>query len=141
MFKVGDKVSLLDEVWDCVVKEILTLNSCLVEDEHGFDRTVSIKDLVKIEPDKFKNIQVDSFSVDKKIKKVISKKPQDHIPRVDLHMENLNTGKEELRHFIKLSLSHIDSENQKSLNTKLISSGIWNIQHMRIRIGVRPLRF
>jgi hypothetical protein len=46
MFQKGDKISFLDEEGTAVVVKILTDNSCVVEDEFGFDRTMSFKDLV-----------------------------------------------------------------------------------------------
>lgn len=90
MFQKGDKVSILDEQGIVSIVEVLTPNSCLIEDEFGFDRIIATKDLVKYEPEKFKKVvvnrlpkQENSFSRNK-----VSKKKK-HIPVVDLHMENL----------------------------------------------------
>ena len=45
-FKLGDKVSFLNETGTAVVKKIISDFLVLVEDEDGFDRQCSIKELV-----------------------------------------------------------------------------------------------
>lgn len=90
MFQKGDKVSILDEQGIVTVVEVLTSNSCLIEDEFGFERTVASKDLVKYEPHKFNKVVVNRIA--KQEKSVNTKSPvkkKKHIPVVDLHMENL----------------------------------------------------
>lgn len=91
MFQKGDKASILDEQGIVTVVEVLTSNSCLIEDEFGFERTVSIKDLVKYEPHKFKKLVVSKHIVKEekalRVKSTFPKKK--HVPVVDLHMENL----------------------------------------------------
>jgi dsDNA-specific endonuclease/ATPase MutS2 len=90
MFQKGDKISFLDEEGTAIVVEVLTSNSCIVEDEFGFDRTVSFKDLVLHEPHKFDKIVVDKFAINKERKKAsTTSKIKKHTPVVDLHMENL----------------------------------------------------
>lgn len=92
MFQKGDKVSILDEQGVVLVVEVLTSNSCLIEDEFGFERTIATKDLVKYEPEKFKKVVVNRLprreETYKSTEKTTSKKKK-HIPVVDLHMENL----------------------------------------------------
>lgn len=91
MFQKGDKASILDEQGIVTVLEVLTSSSCLIEDEFGFERTVSIRDLVLYEPAKFNKIVVNKNLKQEKLNttKTSVKKKKSHVPVVDLHMENL----------------------------------------------------
>ena len=90
MFQKGDKVSILDEQGVVTVVKALTSNSCLIEDEYGFERTIAHKDLVKYEPQKFKKVVVNRlYTEELSSSEKVSPKKKKYIPVVDLHMENL----------------------------------------------------
>ncbi len=88
-FKIGDKVSFIDENFEAVIKEIISDNILIVEDEHGFDRRCSSREIVLVEDNKYKDIEVDFYKDDRIDKKKNTTKKNKHIPVADLHMENL----------------------------------------------------
>lgn len=87
-FKVGDKVSLLDENFYAFVIKVLENNILLLEDQDGFERKCSTNEVVKIEAERYQHIPIQVKKLDKEESKRVVKRKK-HIPVVDLHMENL----------------------------------------------------
>lgn len=92
MFKVGDKISVLDKDFTGIVKEVLSVSKVKVEDEFGFNYEFSVHDLVLNDASKYDKVEVNQYKKTDVAEKRKAKKRQAHIPIVDLHMENLTNS-------------------------------------------------
>jgi len=91
MFKIGDKVSFLDEVGVFTVIEIISENEVIVEDEHGFDRKCNVLELSLYNARAFDGVEISTFE-NRDFKVNPFKKAtrnNTNIPIVDLHIEHL----------------------------------------------------
>lgn len=98
MFKVGDKVSVLDDAINGVIVKQLPNNHFAIETEDGFDLEYSEKELVLIENSSgfdFSKTNFTSVKKDKEIEKPRSfvkekkSKRDEFVLEVDLHIEKL----------------------------------------------------
>lgn len=91
MFKIGNKVTFLDEVGLFTIIELLPNNQLLVEDEHGFDRKCHQDEVTIYQEKAFDGIEIETYE-NRNVKtnpfKKTSKKTV-NIPVIDLHIENL----------------------------------------------------
>ena len=91
MFRIGSKVTFLDEVGLYTITKVLSSDSFVVEDEHGFDRNCHLNEISLFEETAFDGVEIETFEnrnvktnpFTKKGKKSIN------IPVIDLHIEHL----------------------------------------------------
>ncbi len=91
MFKIASKVTFLDEVGLYTITKILSEDSFVVEDEHGFDRNCHISEISLFEENAFDGVEIETFeNREVKVNPFAKKrKVEKKIPTIDLHMENL----------------------------------------------------
>ena len=100
-FKVGDKVSYLDDVGTALIKEINGLK-VLVEDDSGFDKWLSIDEIVLSQ-----SIEVESISIKDGSKKKIVSRPrikERGIMEKDLHIHELIDDSRAMTNYQMLNL-------------------------------------
>ena len=91
MYKKGSSITFLDEVGVYMIVEVLSQDSFVVEDEHGFDRKCHIDEISLFEETAFDGVEIETFEnkdirtnpFSKNRKKTIN------IPVIDLHIEHL----------------------------------------------------
>tara|TARA_R110002124_G_scaffold162890_1_gene330226 strand:+ start:903 stop:1406 length:504 start_codon:yes stop_codon:yes gene_type:complete len=106
-FKVGDKVSYLDDVGTALIKEINGLK-VLVEDDSGFDKWLSIDEIVLSQ-----SIEVESISIKDGSKKKIVSRPrikERGIMEKDLHIHELIDDSRAMTNYQMLNLQMIEAE-------------------------------
>jgi len=91
MYRVGDEVTLVDEVG---VYKVLTAEvdgKLIIEDEHGFDRKCTIEEVTLYKKNAFDNVEIDTFENRNVKVNPFSKKKKKAInnPVIDLHIEYL----------------------------------------------------
>lgn len=114
MFKVGDKVEVLDDVLSGIVKSINNSRITIVTEE-GFDLDFDSSELVVIKKSElnqhsFNNVDLRTYKLekeDKKPKKSIKIKPKERYQpkmEVDLHLHKLVDNERGMSNFDKLNL-------------------------------------
>ena len=114
MFKVGDKVEVLDDVLSGIVKSINNSRITIVTEE-GFDLDFDSSELVVIKKSElnqhsFNNVDLRTYKLekeDKKPKKSIKIKPKERYQpkmEVDLHLHKLVDKERGMSNFDKLNL-------------------------------------
>ena len=114
MFKVGDKVEVLDDVLSGIVKSINNSRITIVTEE-GFDLDFDSSELVVIKKTElnqhsFNNVDLRTYKLekeDKKPKKSIKIKPKERYQpkmEVDLHLHKLVDNERGMSNFDKLNL-------------------------------------
>ena len=145
-FKLGDKVSFLNETGTAVVKKIISDFLVLVEDEDGFDRQCSIKELVASSVEQSYGLNSNAFNNQRATKITAEQKEQadkklqkkfNHISTygnknstiVDLHIDKLYDAYEQLTSFQILSIQmnrfkrELDSAIKKKTKKLIVIHG------------------
>lgn len=123
-FKVGDRVSILQESGYLTVIEIKSTHLIVVEDDDGFERIVPINTLVPLMSSDFGVIP--DFSKDelelqhqrsKKQKQPIKKSNWNGFPYIDLHIEELVANHQELpvQEILQIQMSRFRSFIRKCI--------------------------
>lgn len=133
-FKIGDKVSFLNEKGTGVIANILSNFRVLVTNEEGFDVSVSVDEIVPL--GNKSDYKVDSIMIDSKDEKEIKppKLSYDEVWEVDLHLQEiLDTEREiadheklliQLKHFRKCMDAAIAHRIKKIIFIHGIGKGI-----------------
>jgi dsDNA-specific endonuclease/ATPase MutS2 len=124
-FFVGDKIFFKKEKLEGEIVKINSLYKVTVLSKDGFERNVSVRDLVKIEqsPDKVTAYGADFYSKDLASKVIKSqKKPRSQsVLKVDLHIELLTSNYQYMDSFeiVQVQLNECHNKIEKALNSKI----------------------
>jgi hypothetical protein len=91
MFNLSSKITFLDEVGIYTITKVLSEDSFVVEDEHGFDRNCHINEISLFEENAFDGVEIETYENRNVKTNPFSKsgKKTINIPVIDLHIEHL----------------------------------------------------
>ena len=134
-FKIGDKVSFLNETGEGVVREIISLNLILVENQDGFDQQYDIKDLVSSA--KKSDYQLDSFRFEKEIADKINvqetEKSTANLMKKFKHLDQY--GKQDLA-VVDLHIQELYDSYQELTNFQIVSIQL-NVFKRELNVAIR----
>lgn len=96
-FKIGEKVTFMNDTGQGVILEFKDSNTAIIEDETGFDRPVPVKELVKIYGDQSNSVNANAaeFLTEEELAEIQHKPSSDYLKRfsdyweIDLHTHNI----------------------------------------------------
>jgi len=111
MFKIGDKVKLIDDDQKGIVRKIQA-NRITIENEFGFEETYSVHELLFDESLEIGHVEMD-FSTEKSPK--AKGNPPEEIKEIDLHIGQLVDSYQNLSNFDMLQIQLRTIENEIEL--------------------------